>query len=152
MKIKNFTLYLLLAFACSSLWAQKAEKKMSFERLKAMKINFIIEQVELNTEEESIVWKAFDEYESDVHKKYHKKMRAFRHHKFDKLKKLSESEAVKTLDSIAYFRAQKENLDKDFSNKLRTLLTAKQVLEIHIAEEKFHRKMVGRSSKRKNTP
>jgi hypothetical protein len=79
-------------------------------------------------------------------------MRAFRHHKFDKLDKVSESEAVTTLDSIAYFREQKEILDKDFSTRIRSLLTAKQALEIHIAEEKFHRKMVSRSRKRKNTP
>lgn len=152
MKIKKFTLYLLLAFTCTSLWAQKQDKKMSFERLKAMKINFIIEQVDLNAEEEALVWKAFEEYETKVHEKYHKKMRAFRHHKFDKLDKVSESEAVTTLDSIAYFREQKEILDKDFSTRIRSLLTAKQALEIHIAEEKFHRKMVSRSRKRKNTP
>ena len=68
-----------------------------------------------------------------------------------KIKEISEEKASETLDSIAYFRNQKEKMDQEFSAKLRAQLTAKQVLEIHIAEEKFHRRMVDRSRKRKKT-
>lgn len=151
MKIRNLLISLLITTTSINLWAQKPERKMSFERLKAMKINFIIEQVDLNTEEESFVWQAFEEHESDVYKKYHKKMRSFRHQTFKKIKEISEEKASETLDSIAYFRNQKEKMDQEFSAKLRAQLTAKQVLEIHIAEEKFHRRMVDRSRKRKKT-
>lgn len=152
MKIKHLSLYFLLALASSSMWAQKSEKKMSFERLKALKINFIIEQVDLNTEEESFVWGAFEKHESDVRKQYHKKMHKLRHNNFKKTEDLSESQADVALDSIYHLRTLKEELDQAFLKTLKTKLTAKQVLEIHIAEEKFHRKMVHRSRERKNIP
>ena len=152
MKIKNLPLYFLLALVSSSIWAQKSEKGMSFERLKALKINFIIEQVDLNTEEESFVWGAFEKYESNVRKKYHKKMRKLRYNNFKKAEDLSESQAAVAIDSIYYLRTLKEELDQAFLKTLKTKLTAKQVLEIHIAEEKFHRKMVHRSRERKNIP
>lgn len=152
MKIKHLSLYFLLALASSSMWAQKSEKKMSFERLKALKINFIIEQVDLNTEEESFVWVAFEQHESDVRKQYHKKMRKLRYNNFKKTEDLSESQAAVALDSIYHLRTLKEELDQAFLKTLKTKLTAKQVLEIHIAEEKFHRKMVHRSRERKNIP
>ena len=152
MKIKHFPLYFLLVLFSSSLLAQKSEKRMSYERLKALKINFIIEQVDLNTEEESFVWSAFEKHESDVRKQYHKKMRKLRHTKFKDTQDLSESQAAVALDSIYYLRTLKEELDQAFLKKLKTKLTAKQVLEIHIAEEQFHRKMVHRSRERKNIP
>lgn len=152
MKIKHFPLYFLLVLFSSSLLAQKSEKRMSYERLKALKINFIIEQVDLNTEEESFVWSAFEKHESDVRKQYHKKMRKLRHTKFKDTEDLSESQAAVALDSIYYLRTLKEELDQAFLKKLKTKLTAKQVLEIHIAEEQFHRKMVHRSRERKNIP
>ena len=152
MKIKHLPLYFLLALASSSIWAQKSEKKMSFERLKALKINFIIEQLDLNTEEESFVWGAFKQHESDVRKQYHKKMRKLRYNNFKKTEDLSESQAAVALDSIYHLRTLKEELDQAFLKTLKTKITAKQVLEIHIAEEKFHRKMVHRSRERKNIP
>ncbi len=152
MKIKHLPLYFLLALASSSIWAQKSEKKMSFERLKALKINFIIEQVDLNTEEESFVWGAFEQHESDVRKQYHKKMRKLRYNNFKETEDLSESQAAVALDSIYHLRTLKEELDQAFLKTLKTKLTAKQVLEIHIAEEKFHRKMVHRSREQKNIP
>ena len=152
MKIKHLPLYFLLALASSSMWAQKSEKKMSFERLKALKINFIIEQVDLNTEEESFVWGAFEQHESDVRKQYHKKMRKLRYNNFKETEDLSESQAAVALDSIYHLRKLKEELDQAFLEKLKTKLTAKQILKIHIAEEKFHRKMVHRSRERKNIP
>lgn len=152
MKIKHIPLYFLLALFSSSLLAQKSEKRMSYERLKALKINFIIEQVDLNTEEESFVWSAFEKHESDVRKQYHKKMRKLRHTKFKETEDLSESQAAVALDSIYYLRTLKEELDQAFLKTLKTKLTAKQVLEIHIAEEQFHRKMVYRSRERKNIP
>ena len=152
MKIKHIPLYFLLVLFSSSLLAQKSEKRMSYERLKALKINFIIEQVDLNTEEESFVWSAFEKHESDVRKQYHKKMRKLRHTKFKKKEDLSESQAAVALDSIYYLRTLKEELDQAFLKTLKTKLTAKQVLEIHIAEEQFHRKMVHRSRERKNIP
>ena len=152
MKIKHLPLYFLLALVSSSMWAQKSEKKMSFERLKALKINFIIEQVDLNTEEESFVWGAFEQHESDVRKQYHKKMRKLRYNNFKKTEDLSESQAAVALDSIYHLRKLKEELDQAFLEKLKTKLTAKQILEINIAEEKFHRKMVHRSRERKNIP
>lgn len=152
MKIKHLPLYFLLALVSSSMWAQKSEKRMSFERLKALKINFIIEQVDLNTEEESFVWSAFEKHESDVRKQYHKKMRKIRYNNYKKTEDLSESQAAVTLDSIYHLRTVKEELDQAFLKTLKTKLTAKQVLEIHIAEEKFHRKMVHRSREQKNIP
>ena len=152
MKIKHLPLYFLLALVSSSMWAQKSEKRMSFERLKALKINFIIEQVDLNTEEESFVWVAFEQHESDVRKQYYKKMRKLRYNNFKKTEDLSESQAAVALDSIYHLRTLKEELDQAFLKTLKTKLTAKQVLEIHIAEEKFHRKMVHRSRERKNIP
>ena len=152
MKIKHLPLYFLLALVSSSMWAQKSEKRMSFERLKALKINFIIEQVDLNTEEESFVWSAFEKHESDVRKQYHKKMRKIIYNNYKKTEDLSESQAAVTLDSIYHLRTVKEELDQAFLKTLKTKLTAKQVLEIHIAEEKFHRKMVHRSREQKNIP
>lgn len=152
MKIKNTILYLLFLILSSSLWGQDKNKKMSYERLKSLKINFILEQLDLTTEQETFVWRAFDQYETDMRKKYYKKMKGIRHNTFKKIDELTEAEASEVIDSINYFKSQKEVLYKKFNDTLETKLTSKQVLRIHIAEEKFHRKMVHGSRNKKNIP
>ena len=79
-------------------------------------------------------------------------MRKLRYNNFKETEDLSESQAAVALDSIYHLRKLKEELDQAFLEKLKTKLAAKQILEIHIAEEKFHRKMVHRSRERKNIP
>jgi len=106
----------------------------------------------LTTEQETFVWRAFDKYETDMRKKYYKKMKGIRHNTFNKIDKLTEAEASKVIDSINYFKSQKEVLFQKLNDTLKTKLTAKQVLRIHIAEEKFHRKMVHGSRNKKNIP
>ena len=75
-----------------------------------------------------------------------------RHKTYKNIDELSEAEASETLDSISYFKTQKEILYQKFNETLKTKLTAKQILKIHIAEEKFHRKMVHQSRNKKNIP
>ena len=105
MKIKHIALYTLIALFTTSAWAQKKDKKMSYERLRAMKINFVIEKVDLTTEEESFVWGAFEAYETRVYNKYHKKMKSLRKKRLANIEEVSEAGANETLDSIIHFRA-----------------------------------------------
>ena len=152
MKIKYLILCLLCLVLSSSMWGQDKKKQMSYERLKSLKINSILEQVNLTTEEEAFVWRAYDQYETEMRKSYYKKMKKIRHNTYKKIDELSEDEASETLDSIRYFKTQKEILYQKFNETLKTKLTAKQILKIHIAEEKFHRKMVHQSRNKKNIP
>jgi hypothetical protein len=152
MKIKHIALYTLIALFTTSAWAQKKDKKMSYERLRAMKINFVIEKVDLTTEEESFVWGAFEAYETRVFNKYHKKMKSLRKKRLANIEEVSEAGANETLDSIIHFRSEKEKADREFMDTLKSKLTAKQVLEIHVAEQEFHKKMIHRSRKEKNMP
>jgi len=79
-------------------------------------------------------------------------MKSLRYKTFKNLDELSEEKAAEALDSLIHFRAQKELQDLEFMKVLRSRLTAKQVVEIHVAEEKFQRKMVHHSRNKKNIP
>ena len=62
-----------------------------------------------------------------------------------------DSDILNDLKNLS-FKTQKEILYQKFNETLKTKLTAKQILKIHIAEEKFHRKMVHQSRNKKNIP
>ncbi len=152
MKIKHSIPCLLCLILSSSLWGQDKKMQMSYEQLKSLKINSIIEQVGLTAEQEAFVWRAYDQYETEMRKRYYKKMKKIRYNTYKKIDELSEAEATEAIDSIIYFKSQKEIIYQKFHETLKTKLTAKQVLKIYIAEEKFHRKMFHKSRNKKNSP
>ena len=60
----NKLLMILMVLVLSNTYAQK--RKMSFERLKALKMSYITEKIGLSQEEESTFWEIYDQYESKI--------------------------------------------------------------------------------------
>ena len=151
MKIKHIALYTLIALFTTSAWAQKKDKKMSYERLRAMKINFVIEKVDLTTEEESFVWGAFEAYETRVFNKYHKKMKSLRKKRLANIEEVSEAGANETLDSIIHFRSEKEkNISNAFECYLRTHLSNDNIKGLDKQYKYFKKELENSFKKDKN--
>ena len=113
------------------------------EKVKALKVAYITEQLELTTDEAQKFWpiyNAFDEKQSELR---HEKMRAI----LDRFKpgdveKLSEKDASNSLAQMEKIEEDLFNLKKKFIKDLQGVISAKKIIKLKKAEEDFNRELL----------
>ncbi|TAF08121.1 MAG: sensor of ECF-type sigma factor [Flavobacteriia bacterium] len=116
------------------------EKK---EKVKALKMAYITEQLNLTTEEAQKFWpiyNAFDEKQSELR---HEKMRAILN-RFEpgSVEKLSEKDASSLLIQIETIEENIFNLRKKFIRDLQGVISAKKIIKLKKAEDDFNRTLL----------
>ena len=113
------------------------------EKVKALKVAYITEQLELTTEEAQKFWpiyNAFDENQSDLR---HEKMRAILDRfKPGNVEKLSEKDASNSLIQMEKIEEDLFNLKKKFIKDLQSVISAKKIIKLKKAEEDFNRELL----------
>ena len=105
-------------------------------KIEAQKISFITQQVELSPEEAQKFWPLYNEM--------NKKKDAF-HLEFRQLirslkgdsKNLSEDELIKISDRMAELKVEKAKMEREYHYKFKKVLSARQILDLHLAEKQF---------------
>ncbi|WP_374402119.1 sensor of ECF-type sigma factor [Flavobacterium sp.] len=113
------------------------------EKVKALKVAYITEQLELTTEEAQKFWpiyNAFDEKQSELR---HEKMRAILDRfKPGNVEKLSEKDASNSLAQMEKIEEDLFNLKKKFIKDLQGVISAKKIIKLKKAEEDFNRELL----------
>ncbi|MQP24296.1 sensor of ECF-type sigma factor [Flavobacterium sp. LMO8] len=113
------------------------------EKVKALKVAYITEQLDLTTDEAQKFWpiyNAFDEKQSELR---HEKMRAI----LDRFKpgnvdKLSEKDASNSLIQMEKIEEDLFNLKKKFIKDLQSVISAKKIIKLKKAEEDFNKELI----------
>ena len=113
------------------------------EKVKALKVAYITEQLELTTDEAQKFWpiyNAFDEKQSELR---HEKMRAILDRfKPGNVEKLSEKDASNSLIQMEKIEEDLFNLKKKFIKDLQGVISAKKIIKLKKAEEDFNRELL----------
>ena len=113
------------------------------EKVKALKVAYITEQLELTTEEAQKFWplyNAFDDKQSELR---HEKMRAILDRfKPGNVEKLSEKDASNSLIQMEKIEEDLFNLKKKFIKDLQGVISAKKIIKLKKAEEDFNRELL----------
>jgi len=113
------------------------------EKVKALKVAYITEQLELTTDEAQKFWpiyNAFDEKQSELR---HEKMRAILDRfKPGNVEKLSEKDASNSLAQMEKIEEDLFNLKKKFIKDLQSVISAKKIIKLKKAEEDFNRELL----------
>ena len=113
------------------------------EKVKALKVAYITEQLELTTDEAQKFWpiyNAFDENQSELR---HEKMRAILDRfKPGNVEKLSEEDASNSLIQMEKIEEDLFNLKKKFIKDLQGVISAKKIIKLKKAEEDFNRELL----------
>lgn len=135
-------IYTMLFLLISSLsFAQDFKERK--EKVKALKVAFITEKLELTTEEAQKFWPIYNVFDDNQSELRHEKMRAilnrFRPGNVDKL---SEKEASVLLVQIEKIEEDLFNLRKKFIKDLQNVISAKKIIKLKKAEEDFNRELL----------
>jgi hypothetical protein len=134
--MKKIVITLLFIATTISVFSQGEEKR---ERIKALKIAFITERLELTEIEAQKFWPIYNAHEKEVE--------MLRHNARDKrrnlkMETLTENEAKKTLIDFIAFEKEQQELKTQFVENLLTAIPAKKIIKLRLAESEFKKRMI----------
>lgn len=135
--MKNYTIYFILIslFLTNSLFAQN-DMKAKRERVKAQKVAFITEKLNLSTEAAQKFWPIYNEYDAKKEALSQRKRELM-----DKIAKeydsLSEDDFNKLGDEFIELNVEEANLAQEYHHKFKEALTPSQILSLYKAENQF---------------
>jgi Spy/CpxP family protein refolding chaperone len=137
---KKLTLSVLLLFTVLSFSQDFKEKR---EKIKALKVAYITEQLELTTDEAQKFWPIYNANEEKQFELRHKKMRSIIN-KFENggLEKLSDKEATSLIDQVESIEDELHDYKKKYIRDLKTVISAKKIIKLKKAEDEFNRKLM----------
>lgn len=141
--MKKTALFIVIVLITSSIFAQEKEKR---ERIKALKIAFITQKLQLNETEAEKFWPIYNAFETENH--------MLRKLSIDKRKQLdldtmTEAGANKSLKDLMVFETKKTNLKSEFIENLLKVIPAKKIILLKISEDEFNKRMFEEYRKRR---
>lgn len=138
---KYILIVLILLFSTITIHAQKGKNK---EKIRALKVAFLTQELNLDTETAQKFWPIFNEHENNLDLLRRKGMTDIK----QKLKNAGGFEALSE-DDAKVFVQSKINLDKKelaekekFLSKVAKVLSYKQILKLNLSQREFARKLM----------
>lgn len=133
------TLLVVFLFLAVATYGQD-HNKPDFEKIKALKVAFFTERLDLSSTEAEAFWPVYNEYEKTRHELGRQQKREF----YSKLsdENVSEKGASKLLDIYLDVEEKEETLDKEFTLNMEKMIGAKKTLLLLKAEKDFHKKLL----------
>jgi hypothetical protein len=140
MKIK-FLLPFLLLFVSTVSFSQGFRGKK--EKVKALKVAYITDELNLTTEEAQRFWQIYNAFDDKQAELRHEKMKAILD-RFEpgSVEKLSEKEASSLLIQMKLIEENLFALRKKFIKELQAVLPAKKIIRLKKAEDDFNRQLL----------
>lgn len=129
----RLVLMLALWLGHHAAWAQNGERR---EKIEAMKVAFLTQQLDLSSREAQQFWPVYNEYQD--------KLEALRQQRRKDRKAstsdaLSDKDAEALLDQELAFRQQEIDLQKTYYQRFKGVLTVRKTLKLMRSEEEFKR-------------
>jgi Skp family chaperone for outer membrane proteins len=130
---------LLILLVTTASFAQKSKH----EKIKALKVAFITEQLDLTPKEAQTFWPIYNVYEDKMYEIHAAERTLLRTIRTD-WDTLSEADAQSAITNIRKAEQQKMAAKETLVSQLRTTLSYKKTLILLRAEEEFKRKLLNR--------
>jgi len=134
--IRNKTIILFVIPLMLNLFACKDKQEKSEEMLKAEKVAFFTEKLNLTAQESELFWPVYNEYWNRKNKLIDDKRTAM---KFcsKNLESMSDEEIIKYADMYINFQKLEADLLIEFNEKFKTVLPPKKVLKLYQTDYDF---------------
>ncbi|MGD1980766.1 MAG: hypothetical protein PVK01_03230 [Flavobacteriaceae bacterium] len=142
MKLKPYFLLSAILFITTSLWSQKGMSR--FEELKAWKLNYIIENTSLTSEEIEVYKCIFEEYENSYHNEIWMKVQEIRKGIRQSLDTISTFSAASYINDFDSYEIKGLQMKHQRNEKLLKKIRPKQVLLILYQEKRFDKELLNR--------
>lgn len=119
------------------------------EHIKALKVSFITEKLDLTEKEAQNFWPLYNDFEKKTSKIRYQELKAIRKEIKDNINTLTEDQAKALITKINDAENKLHKLKMEFPKKISTVISAKKIILLKVAEEDFKKKMFDELRKRK---
>ena len=137
--MKNLKILFLLLFLTNLLSAQKT--KVSLEKVDAYKKIYLTDKLNLNSENESKFWIAYNDYQDNLRIVYRAKRLKYRKMNLDS-SNLSETEYKQFIDDFLDYEKKKIDLRAKLIVDLKEFMTLKKTVSLFRIEDDFRKEMI----------
>ena len=137
--MKNLKILFLLLFLTNLLSAQKT--KVSPEKIDAYKKIYLTDKLNLNPENESKFWVAYNDYQDNLRIVYRAKRLKYRKMNLDS-SNLSETEYKQFIDDFLDYEKKKIDLRAKLIIDLKEFMTLKKTVSLFRIEDDFRKEMM----------
>lgn len=138
---------LILVFLVSATVCAQGQRH---EKIKALKIAYITEQLNLSSAEAEKFWPVYNDYDDKI-AVLRKEERSEIFHRFrDGIEAMSDSEANELLDRAMIIKTKELEYNKILIQELRKVLSPKKIIKLKKVEEDFKRRLLERYKERRN--
>ena len=137
--MKNLKILFLLLFLTNLLSAQKT--KVSSEKIDAYKKIYLTDKLNLNPENESKFWVAYNDYQDNLRIVYRAKRLKYRKMNLDS-SNLSETEYKQFIDDFLDYEKKKIDLRAKLIVDLKEFMTLKKTVSLFRIEDDFRKEMM----------
>jgi len=133
-------LYTSLMFAQGQKGGKTPEMRAKID---AQKISYITQQLEISPEEAQLFWPLYNELKKKkdlLNDEQRQLMKSIKRNS----ENLTDEELSKKSDELVEIRVAKAQLDRDYHYKFKKVLSAKQVIRLHLAEKQFQNMLLRR--------
>lgn len=136
----NKILFILIFISYSSFAQSFLEEKK--EKINALKVGFITNELDLTTDEATKFWPIYNAYDDKQFEIRHQKMKAFKNRMDADIEKMSEKEAATFLAQMENTEDELYQLRKKFVTNLKGILPSVKIIKLKKAEDDFNRKLL----------
>lgn len=125
-----------------------AQDKDKHERIKALKVAYLTERLELTKTEAERFWPVYNAFEAQEHQLRKEK---YSQRKDTDIESLTEEEASDMIEEMMSNENKKHQLREKFVRDLQSILPSKKVIKLKLAEDQFNKKMFEEYKKRRDS-
>lgn len=152
MKQKIYNITLVVLFLSASIFAQERRmKKPDQDKVKAFKIAYITDKLDLSPEEAQKFWPIYNENEKRMAELRQQEGLAIKKYIKERsdIENLSETQAKEIVIKVNKIQSQIEDQKNIVFNKLKKILPYKKMLKLQVAEREFKRSLLRKLKRRK---
>lgn len=118
-----------------------AQHRPDKDKIKSLKVAFMTERLDLSAKEAQSFWPIYNDYEEQretMREREHSQIRS----KIWNSENLSEKEAENLIKQYLIFEEEEEKLDKDFTEQISKVISAKKTLLLLRSEYEFKKQLL----------
>ena len=146
--MKKFILLSCLFFTTMNLMAQHTGRKGMKDKIRALKVEFITEKLDLSSGEAENFWPIYNAFDKAYMELRHEKLKGLKDNLKEGINMLSEKEALSKLNEMTDIEDELVKLKRMFRYQLDGVISNKKILLLKIAEDGFNRRMMDRLKRR----
>lgn len=143
------TIILSLFVLCIS-FSTLAQQNDRREKIKALKVSFITEKLDLTENEAQKFWPIYNAYDESTFKVKHRELRGIRKKIKENPSTLTDEESLVLLDKLIEAEKKLYDANTQLIIKLKKIISPKKIIQLRAAEEDFNRKLFDEYRKKRH--